>query len=253
MEKYRVYIADMDQAFTASVRRALASNAALAVVGNAANGRQAMKDIVRLAPDIVLADIPLPELDGIALLRETRRLRHPPAVIICTRFCSDASMQCACKYNAAFFLCKPIDCRALPGLLIECGKAASASANLHDGTIAADESTDGRGEIARSLLREYGMPARLDGCAYLIEAALCAQGDAMLFRNLSNGLYAVLARLMGTTVPRIERSLRSAIGVAYERGSLSRFFAQKPSNKAFLEHFMRAVDAAERDGATLSR
>lgn len=247
MNKFGLYIADMDRQFVTSVRNAVAGSHGIALVGNSDNGRNALKDIIRLSPDVVLADIPLPELDGIALLRETQRLRRPPAVIICTRFCSDATLQCACKYGAAFFLCKPIELKALPGLIVEC---ALSVRNTPTGSTAPNnegEAMNMRAEIARRMLKELGMPARLDGSAYILEAVLHCHGDDKLLRNLSSGLYAELANRLETTAPRIERSLRSAIAIAYERGALRQRFPQKPSNKAFLEYFMGSVENAERN------
>ena len=92
----------------------------------------------------------------------------------------------------------------------------------------------------------FGHEKEFDGAAYCLEAAVYCHDDAMLLRNLSKGLYAQLAQRMGTTVSRIERSMRSAIGIAYDRGTLNRHFSHRPTNREFLEYLMNAVDQAER-------
>ena len=116
MKKCRLYIADMDVQFISGVRRVVTRCQGIEIVGSSGNGRTALRDCLRLQPDVVISDIPLPELDGISLLHEFQRFGHAPAVIVCTRFYSNASMQCACRYGASFFLCKELISGYLKGI-----------------------------------------------------------------------------------------------------------------------------------------
>ena len=191
---------------------------------------------------MVITDIPLPELDGISLLHEFQRFNPSPAVIVCTRFYSDASMQCACRYGASFFLCKPIEMATLPELIQECGRSRRNPIDIEKRCALRTRLNALRGAIVHKLLKELGMSARLDGAAYFVEAAVHCHGDALLFRNLSKGLYAQLAQRMDTTVSRVERSMRSAIAIAYDRGTLSQHFSHRPTNREFIEYLMRAVE-----------
>lgn len=246
MKKCRLYIADVDAQFISGVRRAVSQCQGIEIVGSSGNGRTALRDCLRLQPDVVISDIPLPELDGISLLHEFQRLRHAPAVIVCTHFYSDASMQCACRYGASFFLCKPIEMAILPELVRECSRCGRQSVIAADQNDRQNEAERQRGAIVHKLMKDWGMSVRLDGAAYFIEAAVYCHGDALLLKNLSKGLYAQLAQRMDTTVPRIERSMRSAIEIAYDRGSLGRCFDHRPSNREFIEFLMNAVDEKER-------
>ena len=247
MKKCRFYIADMDEQFVSRVRCAVDRCAAIEFVGNTGNGRNALTEVLRLKPDVVMTDIPLPELDGITLLHELRRIRSAPAVIVCTRFYSDANMQCACRYGAAFFLCKPIELSALPGLILECGRSRPEPVVDVARQDSESEAERLRGAIVHHLLKELGMSARLDGAAYFLEAAVHCHGDALLLKNLSRGLYAQLARRMDTTVARVERSMRSAIAIAYERGALRQHFPHRPTNREFIEYLMGVIEQAERN------
>lgn len=235
MKKVALYIADMDEAFVSRIRSAFNRQDAIEVVGSCSDGNRALKDIIRLAPDVLLTDISLPGLDGFALLREGRKLSKPPEVIVCTEFYSGACMECARRCGASFFLCKPIEPESLSALVLECGR--NRPAIPMDG-----ESRHRQTAAAHALLKRIGMPARLAGSAYVVEAVSHCRGDAALMKNLSRGLYAELAERMDTTVPRIERSLRNAIAVAYERGALREVFTCRPSNKEFIEYIMKAVD-----------
>jgi len=245
VKKYRLYIADLDERFVKTIRDVIHLRQDLELVGNSGNGRIALTEIIRLSPDVVLTDIPLPEMDGIALLREVKRLKRSPAVIVCTRFYSQASMNCAGKYGAAFFLCKPVDVQALANLLVECaGCADPVIPQPHD--TGEDDLRSNRAAIARNLLKRLGIPPKLNGSAYLLEAVLHCR-EEYLMKNLSRGLYAEIARRMNTTPARVERSLRSAIRIGCERGTLSRHFPGNPSNRQLIAFVMSAVDQAERD------
>jgi len=216
------------------------------LVGNSSSGRQALKDIVRLSPDVVLADITITEMDGVALLRETRRLRRPPAVVICTRFCSEASLQCASRYGAAFFLCKPIALQTLPELLIECAKSSAYTFNgALDIESVYSEAEYARARVTRELFRHLGFPENLNGSAYIFETVVHLQNDKSLLKNMTHGLYAQLAARMNTTPERIERSLRNAIDIAYKRGSLKEFFEHKPTNREFLEYIFHETEKSD--------
>ena len=245
MNKCRLYIADMDDSFVARIRRLIASSPGIEIAGNAGNGKVALQEIIRLSPDVVLSDIPLPELDGITLLMETQRLRLPPAVIICTRFYSEASMQCACRYGAAFFLCKPIELLTLPELIIACSRSRQTSDPIADNRLKDNQGQQSRANAARAFLKDIGMPAKLDGSAYFIEAAVHCHDNELLMRNLSRGLYLNLAQRMDSTVSRIERSMRNAIDMAFQRGNLREHFTRKPTNREFLEYLMRTVNMAD--------
>ena len=246
MKKCRLYIADMDLQFIAGIRRAVAGCQGIEIIGSSGNGRTALRDCLRLKPDVVISDIPLPEFDGISLLHELQRLSQVPSVIVCTYFYSDATMQCACRYGASIFLCKPIEMATLPVLIQACGHSSSQSLTDIERHDRQSDAQRLRGAAVHKLLKDLGMSVRLDGATYFIEAAVHCNGDALLMKNLSKGLYAQLAQRMDTTVSRIERSMRSAIAIAYDRGSLSRCFEHRPSNREFIEYLMNAVDHNER-------
>ena len=155
-------------------------------------------------------------------------------------------MQCASRNGAAFFLCKPIETSTLPELILECGRSRQEPILDSDNQRLENDTERLRGAIVHKLLKELGMSARLDGAAYFMETAVHCHGDALLFKNLSKGLYAQLAQRMDTTVSRIERSMRCAIAIAYDRGTLSQHFSHRPTNREFIEFLMYTVEQSQR-------
>lgn len=237
MNKLRIYIADVDSDFTVNVCKALARCGGMEVVGTAADGAFALRQLEYVRPDVLLTDIQLPGIDGLSLIRRSRRLPHPPVVIACTGFYSNLCMEQAAKHGAAFFLYKPIEYERLPGIIRACCAEGSATRRQE-----ADAARHGAVESVRAILMEMGIPAKLTGAQYLVESALRLREDRLLLRNLSCGLYADIARRMNTTAPRIERALRSAIAVGYGGGAMKRYFNYRPTNKEFLEFLLRRIE-----------
>lgn len=241
MSKNRVLIADADAAFTSNVRRALSRFRDYEIIGTAGRGGLALEMLASFQPHVLLTDIQLPELDGIALLKRCQRMRTPPIAIVCTRFYSDLCVKQACLNGASYILYKPIDYNRLPHIIDECRRSArEAAADSAD----PDPRRHDQGRVL-AVLRDMGIPARLTGSAYIAEAVACLRDDQRLLKNLKTGLYPLLARRGGASATGIEHALRNAIGIGFERGGLKRHFNQRPTNRDFLQYLVRHLDGTE--------
>ena len=106
MVKIRVLVVDDDALVRASLRMILSSSDDLEVVGEAADGTQAVAAVRAHQPDVVLMDIRMPEMDGIAATTAVRQLEKPPHVIILTTFQADEQVIGALRAGAGGFLLK---------------------------------------------------------------------------------------------------------------------------------------------------
>jgi len=242
----RLYIADTDAVFIAKVRHLFRDSQHISVVGSSESGKRAFSEIIALKPDVLLTDIQLPEMDGNALLMETRRLVHAPAVIICTRFYSAASMEMTFKFGAAYYLCKPIDFEHLSETIEGCIQSRIATPPLSGEVASASQSGAAR---IQQLLSEMGIPSHIHGRAFLAEAIRSLRGNRLLLRNMSCGLYAELADKLNSTPSRVERNLRSAIAISYEHGGMRQVFSRRPTNREFLEYLMDAAFGTDESSA----
>lgn len=109
-----VLIADDDHLMRAGLAELLATDSGITVVGQASTGREAVARTRSLAPDVVLMDVRMPDLDGIAATRELRRLAPDAKVLILTTFEQDDYVFGALRAGASGFLLK----RARPEELI---------------------------------------------------------------------------------------------------------------------------------------
>jgi len=104
----RVLIADDQSLVRAGFRLVLENHPDLEVVGEASNGHEAVHSAARLKPDVVLMDIRMPELDGIAATR-TITARHPARVLVLTTYDLDEYVYDALQAGASGFLLKDVD------------------------------------------------------------------------------------------------------------------------------------------------
>ena len=102
----RLLIADDDALVRAGLRMILAADPTIDVAGEAADGRTAIRAATELRPHVVLMDIRMPELDGIAATELLRSLPEPPQVIVLTTFHLDDYVLAALRAGASGFLLK---------------------------------------------------------------------------------------------------------------------------------------------------
>lgn len=242
MEKTRLLIADCDVNFTESASQFLANFPDIEILGCELNGQDALRKIRTSHPDAVLFDLALPGLDGVSLLRSVNGMRNAPAMICCTRFYSDVTLEAVRTYGASYLLFKPVELRALHPAIVY---SSETHRNMRR-TARALESGDLNGSQYSAKIRNYivslGIPSKLIGCSYLTEAIRLAKQDIVLTRNLSKGLYLEISRTMNTTPSRVERCIRSAISTAFQNGGLDGKMITCPSNKEFINYVLRTID-----------
>lgn len=239
MDKIKLLIVDSDKRFAEMTSHFMMNYADIEVIGCEENGQEALRTIRSSRPDAVLFDAVLPGLDGISLLRQVNEMRSHPAMICCTRFYSDIAMEAMRTFGAAYLLFKPIELQTLHPLIVSCAqlnhKFQADNRALDDGL----EHKEERRTWIRNFLVSMGIPSKLIGCTYLVEAIRLAQDDPSLTRNLSKGLYLEIAHSMNSTSTRIERCIRNAISVGFQCGGLDDRLPGCPSNKEFINYALR--------------
>ena len=132
-EPIRVLIADDHAVVREGLRTFFSLQDDIEVVGDAADGEQAVELAERLEPDVVVMDLVMPKLDGIAAMRELRRRAPGTRVVILTSFIDDERLLPALRAGAAGYLLKNIE----PQELARAVRAADAGEAIIDPTVAA--------------------------------------------------------------------------------------------------------------------
>jgi two-component system, NarL family, response regulator LiaR len=129
----RVLIVDDHAVVREGLRTFLELQDGIDVVGEAADGEQAVQQAVALAPDVILMDLVMPRLDGIGAMRALRRRNSPSRIIVLTSFLDDGRLMPALQAGAAGYLLKDVE----PAELARAVRSACADEALIDPTVAA--------------------------------------------------------------------------------------------------------------------
>ena len=152
----RVLLVDDDALVRAGLKMILAGATQIEVVAEADDGRGVLPAIDLHHPDVILMDIRMPHLDGIAATRLLRAQPSPPAVIVLTTFDADELVMRALQAGAAGFLlkdCAPADIvRGIESVHAGDGTLSPAIARRLIGMVAGDHDAGRRQENARQLL-----------------------------------------------------------------------------------------------------
>ena len=220
MEQIKILIADENASARKNCREAL-MHAGIRTVEEAANGEDALNYIGRNHPDIVIADVWLSRLDGIGLIRQAIALNYgpdkPPAFIIASMVTNQNIFVEAAKAGAALCLPKPLDYASLSEHVISIFKSRQ------EGSIAVGDVSATPPDIesqVTKIIHQIGVPAHIKGYQYLRTAILMTINDNDIINSVTKVLYPSVAKKYSTTTSRVERAIRHAIEVAWDRGDI---------------------------------
>ena len=239
MEKRRsVLIADGNEEFRHALKLVLDQLPGYEVAAEAADGEQAVSMLHQYRPDVLITDLMLQKLDGISVLREAAAMNPAPASLVLTTFMTEYVANAAESLGVRYFLAKPCTAQAVAARLGEILEQEKRKPTAYR-----------RGEVnveamVTSVIHEIGVPAHIKGYQYLREAIKIAVDDMEVINAITKVLYPQVAKTFSTTPSRVERAIRHAIEVAWDRGdleTLQRFFGYtvsnakgKPTNSEFI-------------------
>ncbi len=259
-KRIKILIADDNDEFCIVLKDYLNNQEDFNVIGIAKNGIEALKFIKENKPDLVILDIIMPHLDGLGVLEQLnsdKDFEFAPKVIILSAVGQDKITQNAIKLGVDYYVLKPFD---MDIFIKRIKQMFNLSSDEKYFTIADDcivknsneistnvpkqsEYMNLEGEIT-SIIHEIGVPAHIKGYFYLREAISMVVNDIELLSAVTKELYPSIARKYNTTSSRVERAIRHAIEVAWNRGqieSINKIFGYtihnekgKPTNSEFI-------------------
>jgi two-component system response regulator (stage 0 sporulation protein A) len=216
----RVLIADNNVHLCQTIFDFLSTKDDMEVVGIAYNGETALELIREHEPDVVLLDIAMPLLDGMAVLERMNRLSldNLPSVIVLTALSRDDLIQRFTELGADYFIIKPFDLRLLAERIHQFAMLKNARYRMDKGSGITSQIEEE--VIVTKLLQELGVPAHFKGYYYLRDAIIMAHRDKqMLEGGLTKRLYPELAKKYETTANGVEAAIRNAVMATWENGS----------------------------------
>ena len=231
-----VLLADANEEFRTMLREEIDQTEEFTVVGSAGDGMEALQLIGQKRPDLLLMDVVLPGLDGFGMMKKLKQADgYCPKIIVLSAFCSDRVVMEAVELGACYFLSKPCEQNALLDRMRMAFGQPVAPAEQHPTELK---------NLVTSIIHEIGVPAHIKGYQYLREAIMIAVDDMDVINAVTKVLYPEVAKRFSTTPSRVERAIRHAIEVAWDRGdleTLQKFFGYtvsnakgKPTNSEFI-------------------
>ncbi|MBM7855507.1 two-component system response regulator (stage 0 sporulation protein A) [Desulfohalotomaculum tongense] len=236
----KVLIADDNREFCELLKEFVNSQEDLALAGIASNGIEALELIEQQKPDVVVLDIIMPHLDGIGVLEKisSGTTAVKPKVIMLTAFGQESVTQRAVELGADYYILKPFDFSVLAQRIRQLAQGVEVSGYI------VPSKTKNLNVAVTNIIHEMGVPAHIKGYHYLRDAILMVIEEISLLGAVTKELYPMIAQKYNTTPSRVERAIRHAIELAWDRGNIemmTKFFGYtinlergKPTNSEFI-------------------
>ena len=232
----RLLIADTDETYRQTLRGVFESKRDFIVSGDTGDGEELVRMARQYEPDAIVMDVVLSGMDGLAVLEELSQLERKPRIVMLSNFTRGGVADMAAERGADYFMTKPCSENVLYQRVQQ----------LIGMDVVAQEiprrvSMESR---VTAIIHDVGVPAHIKGYQYLREAILIAVDDMDVINAVTKVLYPAVAKKFGTTASRVERAIRHAIEVAWDRGdleTLQKYFGYtvngakgKPTNSEFI-------------------
>ena len=249
MERIKLAIADDNKELVKTMGIYFEKHPEIDVIWTAHNGEVCLTMLEEQKPDILLLDIIMPHLDGIAVLETIGQSSNFPDlhIIMLTAFGQEDVMTQAANLGASYFMLKPFEFDRLTNQIFQVSgtkKPTIAISQPGGGQSAGTVSQKVLDTTITAIIKEIGVPAHIKGYAFLREAIQMVYSDVELLGSVTKILYPDIATKFNTTPSRVERAIRHAIEVAWNRGNyevISKMFGytvhhlkSKPTNSEFI-------------------
>ena len=216
MEKIKLLLVDDNKELVTMITEYFSSNrAGIEVVYTASNGEEGL-DIIKNHQDefdLIVLDLVMPKIDGITLLEEMNKENINKNVIVLTSYNSSDIIRKVSEQGVNYYLLKPFELAELEKRILEVSKLehqGNKSINIYKHNLQVS---------ITSILHELGVPSHIKGYQYIRESIMIVYDRPEIIGGITKELYPEVAKKYDTTVSRVERAIRHAIEVSWNRGS----------------------------------
>ena len=238
MEKIRVLMIDDNQPLVEMVKEFFSNHQKIEVCFSCKDGDEGLKTILEKSDeyDLVLLDLVMPNKDGLYVLEELNKRGIEKNIIVETSYNEPKVIRKVSEYGVNYYILKPFDLSDLESKILSVFENIDMkSINLYHSNL----------QISiTKMLHELGMPSHIKGYQYIREGVCMIYNDPGIIGGITKELYPELAEKFDTTVSRVERAIRHAIEVSWNRGNwdyMEELFGHsvdidkaKPTNSEFI-------------------
>ena len=230
-EKIKILIADDNTDFVSTVVTYLSAQEDVEIVGTAKDGIEAYNKIVECQPTVVLLDVIMPHLDGLGVLEKLVMTNSKlPICIMLSAVGQDNVTSKAINLGAEYYILKPFKMDVLIKRIRELvNRTETKVQNIINYSESKSSYVDINNQATKeeileikvtNIIHEVGVPAHIKGYQYLRDGIIMVVNNIEVINQITKQLYPDLAKKYKTTPSRVERAIRHAIEVAWNRGQI---------------------------------
>lgn len=230
--KTRIMVVDDSEEFVSEVVNYFSGSQTVEVAFTAKNGKEALDILsVEKGIDLMLLDLVMPVMDGFSVLE--RMNKSSVKVIVVSALNQDVFIAKAMNLGADYYMLKPFSYQSLEEKILGCAKKVVRPAK--------NKSLD---ERITNIFITVGIPAHIKGYQFLREAIKMAIENPDIINSITKRLYPSVAERFSTSSSKVERAIRHAIEVAWNRGKIENInslfgvrvynYNEKPTNGEFI-------------------
>ncbi len=230
-EKIKILIADDNIDFVSTLITYFQSQEDVEIVATAKDGQEAYNKIITEKPTVALLDVIMPHLDGLGVLEKlvSSNIDLPICIMLSAVGQDDVTAQ-AINLGAKYYILKPFKMDVLMKRIRELVEKPVAKV---PNQITTKETKNNYVDISNqaskeeilevkvtNIIHEIGVPAHIKGYQYLRDGIMMVVNNIEVINQITKQLYPDLAKKYKTTPSRVERAIRHAIEVAWNRGQI---------------------------------
>ena len=213
MKKIRVLMIDDNVNLTKMVEEYFSDHKEIEIVMKAHDGGEGLNLILEKEGeyDLVLLDLVMPNKDGIYVLDELKKRIIAKNIIVVTSYNAPEMIRKVSEYGVNYYILKPFELVDLENRILDVFKVVKGgSINLYHNNL----------QISiTKMLHELGMPSHIKGYQYIRDGIDMIYNNPEIIGGITKDLYPDIASKYDTTVSRVERAIRHAIEVSWNRGN----------------------------------
>ncbi len=239
MQNKIVVLQDSEQAI-ANLITVIEDTPGFEIVGTSIDGETGLKLIEKYKPDYVIASIVLKSIDGFGVMEKVSSISPKTEIIVVSSFTSESIITRALNSGALYYIAKPFKSDIIKNRLIELSSKVEAK-EISNGIEKRKSTLD---EKISKIFISVGIPPHIKGYYYLREGVKMAIENPEIINNITKQLYPKIGEKFSTTASKVERAIRHAIEVAFNRGRIETINSmlgirayvgnEKPTNGEFI-------------------
>lgn len=268
-QKKKVMVLDDNREFVMLLKDYINLQEDMEVVTYAYDGTTAIQLMKETKPDVLLLDIIMPEKDGLTVLEEMSKDKdlNMPLIIVMSSIGQERITQKAISLGATYYVVKPFDMKSLTERVRDLMSPDNSTTTSNNRFSSRENVLDSR-RLNTSLevrvtnaIHDVGVPAHIKGYQYVREAIIMTIKNEDIINSVTKTLYPNLSLMFDTTPSRVERAIRHAIEVAWNRGQMEvhdRIFGYtvnsnkgKPTNSEFIAMIADKLRLEEKAAANM--